>query len=76
MAYTTGASLATTNGILVTAGATVDAANNALSALATGAPTPVGTPILLWGVLVKCTTGWGVALGGTNPVFSYDATPV
>jgi hypothetical protein len=76
MAYTNSASFATTAGILVTAGATADAANNALSGLATGtAPYPaVGTPVLIWNTLVKCTTGWGVP-PGTAPVFSYDAAP-
>jgi hypothetical protein len=75
MAYTASASFATTVGILVTAGAATDAANNALSSLAAAATTPIGTPVLLWGVLVKCTTGWGSTPGGTPPVFSYDASP-
>jgi hypothetical protein len=52
-----------------------DQVNNALSAPATGAPTPIGTPVLLWGVLVKCTTGYGTTLGGTTPVYAYDSSP-
>lgn len=78
MAYTNNQTTAQTITAIQSANATApyDAVNNALSGLATGAPTAIGSPVLLWGVLVKCTTGYGSAAGGTTPVFSYDATPV
>jgi hypothetical protein len=77
MAYTNGAGLAATLAAIQTANANAatDAVTNALSGLATGAPTAIGTPVLMWGVLVKCTTGWGSVPGGTIPVYSYDASP-
>jgi len=77
MAYTNTQGLAATLAAIQTANANAatDAVTNALSSLATAATTPIGTPVLLWGVLVKCTTGWGSVPGGTIPVFSYDAAP-
>jgi hypothetical protein len=78
MAYTTGASFAATAAAIISAtpAAQADAVNNALSGLATATPPnpAIGTPVLIWNVLVKCTTGWGVP-PGTAPVFSYDASP-
>jgi hypothetical protein len=79
MAYTNGAGMAATAAAILAAVPTAqaDAINNSLSGLALGTPTPVGTPVMLYGVvLVKCTTGWGNVPGGTNPVFSYDATAI
>lgn len=78
MAYTTGAGTAATLAAIQTANATAqtDAVTNALSSLASAWTTPIGTPVLMWGILVKCTTGWGSTPGGTLPVFAYDASPV
>jgi hypothetical protein len=84
MAYTTGASAATTaaaiqaaTGNSVTAPA-LDACLNMLNGLATAqAPYPaIGSPILFANVLVKCTTGWGTPLALTTPVYAYDATAI
>lgn len=74
MAYTTGAAAAAVITAVQTANPAIatDAVNNALSGLAAAYTTPIGTPVLLGGVLVKCTTGYA---GGT-PVYAYDATPV
>jgi hypothetical protein len=48
-----------------------DAITNALSGLASGYVTPIGSPILLGGVLVKCTAGFASAA----ETFSTDAAP-
>ncbi len=78
MAYTTSQTPAQVTTAIQTANtsAQFDAIQNALSGLAQGQVTPVGTPVLLWGVLVKCTTGYGSTPGGTTPVYAYDASPV
>jgi hypothetical protein len=77
MAYTTGQGTAATVTAIQSANsaAQFDAVNNALSSLAQANVTPIGSPVLLWGVLVKCTTGYGSTAGGTTPVFAYDASP-
>lgn len=76
--YTTGQTTAQTVTAIqgANAAATFDACQNALSGLATGAPTPIGSPVLLWGVLVKCTTGYGNAIPAVTPVFAFDVGPV
>lgn len=76
MAYTTGQTAAqiTTELQSVNANLTQDAINTILSTLAAGSPTPVGTPILVSGVLLKCSQGYGVS-PGTTPVYAYDAGP-
>ena len=51
-----------------------DAILTILTGLAQGSPVAVGSPILVSGVLVKCTTGYGVS-PGTTPVYAYDASP-
>lgn len=77
MAFTNTQSTAQTLAAIQTANtaAATDAVSNALSSLAAGNTTPIGTPVLLWGVLVKCTTGYG-GIPATTPVFSFDASPV
>lgn len=60
--------MAQTVAVLVTAGALTDQATTALFNLAW---TP-GTQLTLWGVLVKCTSGWNAT---TGPVFSYTTSP-
>jgi hypothetical protein len=68
MGWTTNQTPFQTMNALVTAGAHPYAAAESLASLAH----KPGVPIVLWGVLVQCTTGWN---GSQNPVFEYDATP-
>jgi hypothetical protein len=77
MAYTTGQTTAQIVTAIQSANSAAlsDAIQNALSGLALAQVTPINTPVLLWGVLVKCTTGYGNALPAVTPVFAYDATP-
>jgi hypothetical protein len=49
-----------------------DACLNMLSGLATGTPTPIGTPIMFANVLVVCTAGYSSGA----PVYSYDASTI
>lgn len=76
MAYTTTQSTAQmiTELQTVNPSLTTDAILTFLSELATGWPVAVGTGITFNGVLVKCTTGYGLP-PGTTPVYAYDATP-
>ena len=71
--YTTGRSTAqmVTTITGANAAANVDSVSNALSGLAVGQVTPVGTPVLIFGVLVVCTTGYP-----STPVFAYDSTTI
>jgi hypothetical protein len=83
MAYTTGASAATTAAAIQAAtgnsvyAPSLDACNNMLNGLATAqAPYPaIGSPILFANVLVKCTTGFTFG-SATQPVYAYDATAI
>ena len=78
MAYTTGQTTAQ----MITELQTVNPAlaNDAiLTLLSSLAAVPItsgtfGNPVLFSGVLVKCTTGYGVS-PGTTPVYAYDASP-
>jgi hypothetical protein len=73
MAYTATQSVAQVIATVQTANPAIgaDAITNALSGLAAGYTTPLGSPILLGGVLVKCTTGF--TAGGE--IFSTDSAP-
>lgn len=64
----TNQTLAQVTAALVTAGALQDQAVNALHGLAW----QPNQPSTLWGVLVKCTSGWNTT---ASPVFSYTANP-
>jgi hypothetical protein len=77
MAYTTGQTTAQMITELQTVNPALnnDAILTFLSTLATGSPVAIGTGITFSGVLVKCTTGYGVS-PGTTPVYAYDASPV
>lgn len=67
MSWTTGRTTAQMTTVLVTAGALTD---QALGALHSGAWVS-GVAQELWGVLVKCTSGWN----GGDPVWEYDTAP-
>ena len=64
----TAKTLAQTAAVLVTAGAISDQASAVLHSLAWNP----GRPVILWGVLVQCTSGWNATAA---PVFSYTTTP-
>ena len=70
MAYTTGQSAVQLAAALVTAGMSVDAANNAAATLAWAPVNTTTCPIS--GILVKVTTS---GASGSAPQFSFDATP-
>jgi hypothetical protein len=70
MAYTTGQTMAQLAAALVTAGMSVDAANNAAATLSWLPVNATACPIA--GILVKVTTS---AVGGNVPAFSFDAAP-
>lgn len=73
MAYSTAQTVANVITTVQTANPAIgaDAINNLCSGLAAGSTTPIGTPVLFSGVLIKCTTSY--AQGGA--VFSTDASP-
>jgi hypothetical protein len=67
MAIVTNQTLAQTSAALVTAGALPDQATAALHSAAW----QPGKMTVLWGALVKCTSGWNSG----DPKFSYDISP-
>jgi hypothetical protein len=68
MGWTTGQTPFQTMNALIAAGAGMYPAAESLASLA---HTP-GVSVVLFGVLVQCTTGWN---GSNTPLFKYDATP-
>ena len=67
MGWTTGRNTAQMAAVLVTAGALADQAVQVLHSTAW----KKNTIVILWGVLVQCTSGWNDG----DPMFEYDLTP-
>ena len=77
MAFTTGQSMQQVITAITGANpyAQADALVTCMATLALGQATPIGTAVLCYGALIKCTTGYGNTLTPITPIYSYNANP-